>query len=151
MIRVGKHLAVVLVSALAINAALAGAASAATFVPPKVGPIGVDIGPTVIDGRVMDPGRHVTVPAIGGTVAVEEVVPVGTPVLDPGGEICSDPSGAQNQGSVGHTRNQICQGVGAPVFIGPQLGQVATVIGPTIIGPSQVGTIVVSPGDAIAG
>lgn len=70
---------------LGIGAGVAGASAAATqgptprgsgppgmvFVPPKVEPITVTIGPTTIDGRVMDPGHsvstpEVTAPVIGG-------------------------------------------------------------------------------------
>ena len=51
------------------------------------------------------------------------------------------PSGV---GDAGATVNQIC---GANlVFVGPSVGQVATAIGPTIIGSVVVAPITVSPG-----
>ena len=60
-------------SLLASGATAAGASAATTantFVPPAVGPITVDIGPTIIDGVVMDPGLHVTVPPAEGAARV---------------------------------------------------------------------------------
>jgi hypothetical protein len=51
------------------------------------------------------------------------------------------PSGV---GDAGATVNQIC-GAGL-VFVGPSVGQVATAIGPTIIGSVVVAPITVSPG-----
>jgi hypothetical protein len=87
---------------------------------------------------------------ITGLSICAPALPARAQVIDPG-EACSTPTGEENQGNVAGTNNQICQSVGGPIFIGPQIGQVATVIGPTIIGPSQVGTVVVSPGNVIAG
>jgi hypothetical protein len=38
--------------------------AALTFVPPKVGPLSVDIAPTIINGQMTDPGLHVLSPAV---------------------------------------------------------------------------------------
>jgi hypothetical protein len=63
--------------------------------------------------------------------------------------LCSDP-GVVAPGATGGTENRICQGSGL-VFVGPQVGQIATVVGPTIIGPGFVGNAVSSAGSVVAG
>jgi hypothetical protein len=64
---------------------------------------------------------------------------------------CSSAEGGDGrQGSTGSVLNVICSG-GGLTFIGPSVGQIASVIGPTIIGPAVIGSIVVSAGNAIGG
>jgi hypothetical protein len=75
-------------------------------------------------------------------------VPGGFPAADNGiaGAFgpCSRPS-AEGQGGTGAADHQVCQGAGLS-FIGPAIGQIATVIGPTIIGPAANLNVVVSAG-----
>ncbi|HEX4680255.1 MAG TPA: hypothetical protein VH210_13740 [Gaiellaceae bacterium] len=41
-----------------------GSGTAMTFVPPKVGPIAVNIGEVMIDGKVISPALHVATPGV---------------------------------------------------------------------------------------
>ena len=66
-----------------------------------------------------------------------------------GPSACSNHS-IEGQGATAGTENKICMG-GGLVFIGPSVGQVATLIGPTVIGPAQIGSAVVSAGNVVAG
>jgi hypothetical protein len=52
----------------------------------------------------------------------------------------------EGQGATGTADPQAC---GVLAFIGPSVGQIASVIGPTIIGPAVIGSSVVSAGHVI--
>jgi hypothetical protein len=62
---------------------------------------------------------------------------------------CGSASGNDTQGRVGTSTILTCQGAGL-VFVGPATGQIATVIGPTIIG-GVVGNVVVTAGNGSIG
>jgi hypothetical protein len=62
---------------------------------------------------------------------------------------CGTSQGGLGQGHVGSTI-LTCQGSGL-TFVGPSVGQVATVIGPTIIGPAFVDSSIVSAGNVGVG
>ena len=97
--------------------------------------------------------------AIGGSVSSAAVaITTGPPVradllgfdgAPSGPETCSNRN-SEGQGATAGTENKICMGSGL-VFIGPSVGQVAALIGPTVIGPAQIGNAVVSAGNVVAG
>ena len=85
----------------------------------------------------------VAAPVSGATAAiVPGVVAQGGQANAPAG--CTGSNAPSGVGDAGATVNQIC-GAGL-VFVGPSIGQVATVIGPTIIGSTVAAPVTVSPG-----
>jgi hypothetical protein len=72
------------------------------------------------------------------------------PLATAGGpDTCGDNNHVERQGSDAGTEAKVCKGSG-PVVIGPAVGQMVTVIGPTVTGPAQLNSIVAT-GDAIMG
>jgi hypothetical protein len=63
---------------------------------------------------------------------------------------CSTPTGNEGQGRTGGTDIYSCVGAGLS-FIGPSIGQISSVIGPTIMSPGFVGTVIVSGGNVAVG
>jgi hypothetical protein len=63
---------------------------------------------------------------------------------------CGYAVGSEEQGRTGGNFNQVCAGTGL-TFIGPSIGQVASVIGPTIIGPASIGVATTSAGSVRVG
>ena len=64
---------------------------------------------------------------------------------------CGTSVGQVDQGGTAGTITSVCAGTGL-TFVAPQIGQIASVIGPTIISPAIVGnSIVVAAGNGKAG
>jgi hypothetical protein len=84
-----------------------------------------------------------------GTSLFSGVTPTAGNISSPAGP-CGTSSGQEGQSATAGTAAQVCTGSGL-TFIGPAIGQVATVIGPTIIGPAVIGNVVVSAGNGNVG
>jgi hypothetical protein len=81
--------------------------------------------------------------------AMAAPAPIGFGGVGQGGQanapaLCVGANAPSGVGDAGATSNQIC-GAGL-VFVGPSVGQIATAVGPTIIGSTVVAPITVSPG-----
>jgi hypothetical protein len=100
--------------------------------------VGLLAGGAPLAGAGAAAGAPLTAAVAG--VAPLPVVPF-TPGVGPCGTLTAD-----GQGGTAGVENRICVGSGL-VFVGPSVGQVASVMGPTIIGPAVIGTSVVSAGN----
>jgi hypothetical protein len=88
-----------------------------------------------------------------GAPAASAITPGGVTgggALGPTTGICNPPTSGIGQAPTGSTTALTCQGAGL-VFVAPAIGQLATVIGPTILAPGFVGNIAVSAGAGNAG
>ena len=65
------------------------------------------------------------------------------------GGICGSSSASQGgggSGNAGGTTAQVCLAPGALSFVGPSIGQISSIVGPTIIGPASNISVIESAG-----
>jgi hypothetical protein len=80
--------------------------------------------------------------AVGAPVASAGAADDPTATLAP----CGTTLGPEGQGGTAGTENHVCIGSGVAT-IGPSIGQIATLVGPTITG-GPVGSVIVAAGNA---
>ena len=109
----------------------------------------------VVGALVIEPATAGAATFPGWTLPAESVAPAGILAL-PAGDIAAD-TGSQcdstvagGQGPAGSPDSHTCLGAGL-VFNGPVVGQISSIIGPTIIGPAFVGSLVQSAGNVGVG
>jgi hypothetical protein len=76
--------------------------------------------------------------------------PFAAPAGGAGGSGCGPAHGNEGQGGNGGSEDIVCAGV-ALVFIGPSVGGINNVIGPTIISPGFAGVVITSNGNSAVG
>jgi hypothetical protein len=97
--------------------------------------------------------RRAFVISLGVAASLMFGAPAGASAQDgfPDGSPCSTIEiGPTGQGGTAGTENQVCM-AGGVVNVGPSVGQVATITGPTITGPAAVGSVIVSAGNVAIG
>jgi hypothetical protein len=94
------------------------------------------------------PAASAVTPGFPGTAPLGSPGPFSSGVVGTPGA-CGTAAGS-DMGSWSGTTDIVCVGAGLS-YIGPAIGQVATVMGPTIIGPAVVGTTIVAGGNVIGG
>jgi hypothetical protein len=63
---------------------------------------------------------------------------------------CGASTGPQGNGATGGTAVQVCQAPGALSYVAPAVGQISSIVGPTIIGPA-VGVSVIQSAGSVGG
>jgi hypothetical protein len=124
----------VVVSALAVGAALSvgvPAASASTLPTPAF------TFPTA--GFQLPTAFSFPTAAAGGGTAAGNAGP------------CGSTSASQGNGSVAGATAQTCLGAGGLSFVGPAIGQISSIVGPTIMGPAVGVTVIQSAGNVGGG
>jgi hypothetical protein len=130
-----------LIVALAATAALAAAAPAAHASPLPAYRFSMPTGFAGLQGYRAALSTPITLPAGG-------IIPGGGAV--PAGGECSNPAGVEGQGRTGGNDIYACIGAGLS-FVGPSIGMISTVMGPTIISPGFAGSVIVSGGNVNVG
>jgi hypothetical protein len=93
--------------------------------------------------------------AVVASLAVSAALMFGGPAAGAGAQEvipgpCASTIGPSGQGGTAGTENEVCIGSGV-ANIGPSSGQIATIVGPTISGPANIGAVVVAAGNGAAG
>ena len=86
-----------------------------------------------------------TWPVSAGLPSIPAALPLPGNAAGPCGTVAQ-----QGQGRVSGNEASVCQGSGLS-FVGPSVGQVATVMGPTILSPGYAGTVIVTTGNIAIG
>jgi hypothetical protein len=131
----------VVVSALAVGAALSAgvpAASASTL-------------PSFAMPQFTVPTTAFAFPAGGFSSPVSAVGAGLGGAASNGGDLCGSSSAQQGgNGPTAGTTAQVCQGGGLS-FVGPAIGQISSIVGPTVIGPAVGVTVIQSAGNVGGG